>query len=488
MIFGGLYGLLYSSTSCFDLFEAPLQFLFIPSTTPQIRGSDWLLHQLQDHLFRRPPAGLTTIYTSSDSSTPTMECISARVPYSQWRLRAFRQLLTTSQPLTAVVNRSISTSQKNLQLNESASKQRTETPGLESTRPSRRLPQSPLLVYPRPGAEKNRKRRPTPKETSQLSKNPWATALASPTRMCAITGARLPSDLLGTWGLVRQPDTGKLCMLPVGLMQDSLQTSKYQDPDSKAPDISDKDQIQTPELGLQGKGVNETSTEGFTVPAVRNKQGGRQLVLRMADLLPLIRSISEPLSRKGGKRAPVVRLLPFRWKSPQGPVTTSEERKLLWLDNTPEILLQCMRENVCKKLGAVLAKYKRVGTPNGVWRALDMPEYSDAALRDALGQLELFERIQCGGVLLLGSKNPAPAVDASQAKSSLDSVTLTQTGSNVPVFDLSVLLSGSDLHTLRESHGQFEHSALFFRPDDQAGIDAMISLWKLKRLLSGIDL
>jgi hypothetical protein len=416
-----------------------------------------------------------------------MECINARVPYSQWRLGAFRQLLATSTSFTTqVVNRSISTSQRNRQPNEAASRQQG-TSDFEPVPPSQRLPQSPLLAYPRPGAEKNRKRRPTPKETSQLRKNPWAIALASPTRMCAVTGARLPSDLLGTWGLVRQPDTEKLCMMPVGLMQDSLQNGKPRSPNSNVSAISDIDQSQTPEGGLQGEEVNGTSTAEFPVPAVRNKQTGRQLVLRITDLIPLIRSITEPLSRKGGKRAPVVRLLPFRWKSPQGPVTTGEEKRLLWLDNTPEILIQGMRGDVCKKLGAVLEKYKRVGTPNGVWRALDVPEYSDSALKEALGQLELFERIQCGGVLLLGSKSPAP-VDRSQAKSSLDSVTLTQTGSNVPVFDLSVLLDESDLHTLRESHGQLEHNALFFRPDDQAGIDAMISFWKIKRLLGNIDL
>ena len=69
----------------------------------------------------------------------------------------------------------------------------------------------------------------------------------------------------------------------------------------------------------------------------------------------------------------------------------------------------------------------------------------------------------------------------------MDSVALTQTGSKVPVFDLSVLLSESDIKKLRESHGQFQHTALFFRPEEQLGIDAMISLWKIKRLLDGVD-
>jgi hypothetical protein len=267
-------------------------------------------------------------------------------------------------------------------------------------------------------------------------------------------------------------------------MQDSLQSSESQGPSSNKPAPANEDLSQSSEAGLQDNTMDEAFAGEF-LPAARNKHTGRQLVLRITELLPLIRCITEPLSKKSAKKPPVARLLPFRWKHPQGPVTTSEEKKLLWLGNSPEILLQGMRRDVCKKLGVALAKYKRVGTPNGVWKALDLPEYSDAGLADGLGQLEMFDRIQSGGVLLLGSDSP---VGGSQANISLDSVTLSQTGSNVPVFDLSALLSVSDLQALREAHEQFKHSALFFRPDDKMGIDAMVSLWKIKRLLGDTDL
>lgn len=146
-----------------------------------------------------------------------------------------------------------------------------------------------------------------------------------------------------------------------------------------------------------------------------------------------------------------------------------------------------MRADVCKKLGYVFGKYKHINTKNGVWSSLDVSEYSDAALGEALGKLEPFDRMECGGVLLLGSNSAISNEDGAQAKSFLDTCALSQTGSNVPVFDLSVLLSDSDLQTLRKTHGQLAHSALFFRPDDKAGIMAMISLWKIKRLLAGVD-
>ncbi|KAJ9493123.1 hypothetical protein VN97_g90 [Penicillium thymicola] len=409
-----------------------------------------------------------------------MECMGTRIPYARWRLSAFRQLLATSQAQTA--SRGISTSRQTDPVAEITLETRIDNSNLDSVPPSQRLPQSPLLTRPRSGTEKNRKRRPTTQEEANLLKNPWALILASPARMCSVTGARLPSALMGAWGLVRQPDSDQLHMMPVGLLQDSLQNNKTKKLGSSSePTIPGKQG--SPDIEKQGQEEDASPT-----PTSLDKQTGRQLVLRISELLPLIQSISVPLSKKGGKRPPIMRLLPFRWKHPQGPVTAHEEKRITWSEDTPEFMLRSMRDVVVKKLGAVLEKYKRVGTSNGVWRALDLPEYSDAALKEALGNLELFDRMECGGVLLLGPKNFAAASHKSQSSGSLDSVALTQTGSKVPVFDLSVLFSETDIKKLRESHAQFQHTALFFRPEDQLGIDALISLWKIKRLLGGVDL
>lgn len=408
-----------------------------------------------------------------------MECVGTRIPYARWRLGAFRQLLATSQVQAA--SRGISTSRQTDPVTELTLETKTDNANPNSVPPSQRLPQSPLFTHPRSGTEKNRKRRPTTQEEANLLKNPWALMLASPARMCSVTGARLPSALMGTWGLVRQPYSDQLHMMPVGLLQDSLQNNKTKKLGS-SPEPTIPGKQGTP--GIEKKGQEEDESP---IPTSLDKQTGRQLVLRISELLPLIQSISVPLSKKGGKRPPIMRLLPFRWKHPQGPVTAHEEKRIIWSEDTPEFMLRSTRDVVVKKLGTVLEKYKRVGTSNGVWRALDLPEYSDTALKEALGSLGRFDRMECGGVLLLGSKNSATAGHTSQSSGSLDSVALTQTGSKVPVFDLSVLFSPTDIKKLRESHGQFQHTALFFRPEDQLGIDAMISLWKIKRLLGGVD-
>ncbi|KAF3023920.1 hypothetical protein E8E15_007479 [Penicillium rubens] len=413
-----------------------------------------------------------------------MECVGTRIPYAKWRLNAFRQLLAISH--AQAVSRGISTSRQTDQPKEAMLETKTGNSSPDTVPPSQRLPQSPLLTRSRHGAEKNRKRRPTKQEEADLLKNPWALMLASPPRMCSVTAARLPSALMGTWGLVRQPDSDKLYMMPVGLLQDSLQSDKTKNLSSSSkPTIPSQQES----LASEMQGQEEDPLDESPIPTSPDKQTGRQLVLRIAELLPLLQSISVPLSlsRKGGKKSSIMRLLPFRWKHPQGPVTAHEEKKIIWSEDMPELTLRSMRGFVVKKLGIVLEKYKRVGTPNGVWRALDLPEYSDAALKEALGSLELFDRMECGGVLLLGAKDSAAAGSTSSPSDSLDSVLLPQTGSKVPVFDLPVLFSESDINKLRESHAQFQHTALFFRPEDKLGVDAMISLWKIKRLLHGFD-
>ncbi|KAJ5555643.1 hypothetical protein N7535_008076 [Penicillium sp. DV-2018c] len=417
-----------------------------------------------------------------------MECVCARIPYTTWRLQAFRQLLATSRPLTAhAARRGISNARQN-KSNETPSEAENNHSDPKSIPPSQLLPQSPLFRQSRRG-EKNRKRRSTTEEEAHLRKNPWAVMLASPIRMCSITAARLPSDLLGTWGLVQQPGEEKMYMMPVGLLRDSSHGKKTQTPES-SPEaaIADNPESAKP----QAASPEEDSQLQSVVPDSRPERAGRELLLRIAELLPLLRCITPPLVRnKGtgrGKRSAMSRLIPFRWKRPTGPITTQTEKQISWSEDMPDVVLYGMRNQVMEKFSAVLEKYKRVGTANGVWRALDLPVYSDVALEEALGSLDSFERMECGAVLLLDSKKPAAAGDASNSKVVLESVTLSQTKSKVPVFDLSVLFSESDLMKLRESHGQLRHNALFFRPEDQIGIDGMIALWKLKRLLAGGDI
>jgi len=315
----------------------------------------------------------------------------------------------------------------------------------------------------RTGPGKQRKRLPTKTDLDPLAKNPWAVALASPPRMCALSGARLPRDILGEWGLVRKPDTDLNYLLPVGLLQDSLARKPAPSP-TQTPDAEAAKQTTDPD-------GNEP-----TVRSMRNDKKGRHLFLRMIDSLPFLRVVAPILARRAGKKPAAAKMLPFRWKHPHGPITSREEKSIVWMEGMPEYVLKHMRRDVVKKLDRTRTKW-HLDSGDGVWSALDIQEVSDAAIVDALGGLGAIERAECGAVLLL---RPRKARDGD-----LNEVVHPQTQSKIPVFDLSVLLGESELESLRATQARhYQQAAVFFRPDDAWSIKAMLSLWKLKMFVA----
>lgn len=396
-----------------------------------------------------------------------MECSRHRVSFATWRLHVFRQLLVTSHQ-SHITQRSIASS---AELHNEASSEIEATVNTETKRipPSQRLRQSPLITHPRNEPKKNRKRLPTREDLEPLAKNPWAVALASPVRLCSITGAKLPRALLGEWGLVQGPNMDRFYMLPVGLLKDSL---AGQD----TPGSTSMNQDKSPGTEASTQYEKEVGNDPG-VKSLHNKQPGRQLVLRMVDRLPLLRKISPPLERGSSKRPAVAKLLPFRWKHPYGPITAREEKSMVWRENMPEYVLRHMQMDVARKLERTCKRHSRIGAANGVWNVLEMQEYSDAALEDALRRLGLVGRAECGAVLLLG---PFP-----EGTSFSETVMLPQAQSTIPVFDISSLLSEPGLQMLRGTAApQFQHTALLFRPDDRMSIETMLSLWKLKQFLA----
>lgn len=257
-------------------------------------------------------------------------------------------------------------------------------------------------------------------------------------------------------------------MLPVRLFKDFL--AGQDGPRSTIPD----DNISSAQAATQD-GVGSGNA-----PSVRPLQKGQpkhQLVLRMVDRLPFLRKISPGLAGGNTKRSTITRLLPFRWKHPQGPITTRVERSMVWREDMPEFALRHMQLDVTRKLVRISKRYSRLDAPNGVWSVLEMQEYSDIAVEGALERLQSMDRVECGAVLLVG---PFPA-----GTSFSETVRLYQTQQSIPVFNAAALLSESDLRKLRNAAvPHFQNTALFFRPDDPMSIETMLSLWKLKRFVA----
>ncbi|KAJ5475547.1 hypothetical protein N7539_007834 [Penicillium diatomitis] len=333
---------------------------------------------------------------------------------------------------------------------------------------SKRLPQSPLITHPQPGPVKIRKNRPTRNDTSELEKNPWAVALASPVRMCSVTGARIPRDLLGEWGLVRKPDTENHYLLPVGLMKDALK------PRSKAEANGPE------EVRADLPSTDEATQESTIVNAVRQEKPGQQLLLRMINSQPLLQALSKPLSRNSGKRPAIAKILPFRWKHPLGPITSRVEKQLLWRPDMADYVLRQRQQAVINSLDKVQRRHPRLDLPEGAWKVLDVHEPSVTAISEALGRLGPLERMASGVILLL-----SPLGGSAPTAETLYSPT---TESEVPLFDLPALLTPSDLAKLRATEpGYFHGDAVFFRPDNRVDVEAVLALWNLQRYAAGVN-
>lgn len=294
-------------------------------------------------------------------------------------------------------------------------------------------------------------------------------ALTSPVRLCAATKARVPAEFMSHWGFIRPKDTEELWFSPLGLMRYELNSVARS---KQAAGGAEEDQAQTQMQAMQ--------------------QTGRPLMLRIIDRIPLLRLLNGFLVKGEFQRSrsPVVRLLPPKWRYPHGAITAKEEKRVIWKDDMPDFVLRRIRAMAMRKLTRAARLHKHVGASNGVWTAVEMGVSSDAEgdLVEGLKRLKPFERMGTGGVLVIGSEARNPASYQQSPPSSSQSVfpeyvTLPQTQSKVPVFDLSMLFSNAEQEELRSSYPHFQGTAVFFRPDDTVTVQTMLGLWKLKSSL-----
>lgn len=361
-----------------------------------------------------------------------MDCLHTHIPYASWRLRVFQRLFNPSLDSRLLLSRrEISTPPD-------------QNPHTATTngRPSDLLPQSPLATHQ---PEKERKKRPSAEDLHDLSLNPWATALASPIRMCVATRVRLPKAFLGEWGLVQRAGTNddreKLWLMPVDLLRDELL------------------QQQAPQITWPTSGPL------------------RFLRMRVVDRLPMLQRVTEPLFRAtGGKKSAIMKLMPHRWRYPFGPIASREERQMIWRQDMPEFVLGHMRKETVKELRrASEAHREEVNATSRVWTVVELGEDLEDALVEGLSRIEGVERMECGAAVVMGQE-PLEQLKESRLP---EYITLPQVQSKVPVFDLRVLLSKNDWEALRELDSRFQAPALFLRPDDSETARTVQALWRL---------
>lgn len=316
-----------------------------------------------------------------------------------------------------------------------------------------------------------RKRRAEPEDISELKKNPWAVALASPVRMCVVTGTRLPRRLMGIYGLVKRPDTEQSYLLPRDLLKDSIQ-KRWAEGESATPEsVADVD---------TDVDAGEVESENVSPLIARDKKLAQRPTLRIVTLAPLVKAATPYLATRKGRKPGVAKLIPYRWKHPLGPINAEELKNCIWRPDMPEYLLRHMRKDVGKRIMRVSEELET--EPDLVWKALDMDEYSGIALQAALGGLDPLENEACGAVLLFGPE----AWQATEQSHCTATVLHPRTQTRIPIFDLSTLLSKSELEMLRGTpSSHLQSKALFFRPNgSRESMDLMLYLWKLQRFLA----
>ncbi|KNG89997.1 hypothetical protein ANOM_001149 [Aspergillus nomiae NRRL 13137] len=152
-----------------------------------------------------------------------------------------------------------------------------------------------------------------------------------------------------------------------------------------------------------------------------------------------------------------------------------------------------MRMDVVKQLKHACIKYKRLDATNRVWTAIDLNEYSEAAILKELKGVKPFPRMECGAVLVMGTliNNQTGVIESVSQDEAISNAVgtlpeylmLPHLPSKVPVFELAQLFSEKELEEIWGYDPRFQSPALYFRPNDPITVNAMLALWKLKGFL-----
>ncbi|KAL4901333.1 hypothetical protein BDW74DRAFT_160262 [Aspergillus multicolor] len=443
-----------------------------------------------------------------------MEALHSRLPYAQWRLQVFRQLFLSSAPSRSTFpsRRAYSSSKnENVQADPSTTTgednikpdidtNQNDAADSQSTIPlSKLLPQSPLITNPNAhhNLRHRKKSRPTSEDTSELSENPWAVALASPIRMCNLTGTRLPLALLSTWGLVEQPaQAPEPEPEPVSKATTTTTTTAAADTTSN-PEQSP--QPHTPAgsktIKHKGRGNKEDKSKLWLLPISHlqnsvarhdTNKNRPALQFRMIERKHHLETVTRAIERsRASKDHALPKLAPARWKSPLGPLTRELQKRLVWRLDMPDFVLTAKRREALKYLKCVSDGLRLKNTPGTVWASFNVQKpYSKETLvegfmaDDLVGQMT-HDQLKRGVLLFLGEGSGADAGAADEVPTFPELVALPGGNEKVPVFDLTRLLSQAELEELRAYHEHFKKSGAFLKPSTKPSVDAILALWNI---------
>lgn len=282
-------------------------------------------------------------------------------------------------------------------------------------------------------------------------------ALASPLRVCGATARRIPKAFLTDLSLVRQIDDSSgegsgqerkhsMWWVPTEVLKEKLPTL-----------------------------FSELSSPGQQRPPVR----------RLLTRALLMKYMPEAVRSPSRKKIQAASIVPSEWKIRMRRSELVEVAHLNWPPGLSKMVLGHLGKQVVDTLQEAyrIERLKKGEQLFDQWRTLQVSEDLDVpSLIEGLRRIVDMPDMGTGGLIVMGDDPAFDAVqnDAYAAGSLPDYLTLPQTQSSVPVFDLRSLLSPSHRQELRESIPRFREKALFFRADGLKSVKAMLALWELK--------
>ncbi|KAL8975640.1 MAG: hypothetical protein Q9197_000115 [Variospora fuerteventurae] len=306
------------------------------------------------------------------------------------------------------------------------------------------LPLSPLMD-PKLQNARNRYKTPKPEPSREpsefqkrLSKNPYASALATPVRSCAITGVRLPNQFLIDFGLAPHPKTGKPWQMPRLALDSNVIIP------GEAASSTQTPQLPTTTSSNTDPGALSLSRDPARAVAGSYIISQRSAMKFMSDI----------------KRRSYLQMVPHRWKLD----TRFKTDNIVWREDMDDFVLDLMRRKVQRLLGYLSSR------PAGYITACH--NYEDVQ-----------KKHQPGAVLWLGNRIGDEPETTKEVPPPPYAMVKYRSASNIPVYNLPMLLGPDFLDQLRSSSKSFG-GALAVIKQKRNTLESLMHLWKLMGYLA----
>ena len=320
-------------------------------------------------------------------------------------------------------------------------------------------------------APKGRPRKNLTPFQQQLAKNPYALALASPVRRCAISGTKLPSFFLQGFRVMSDPTTGEPWYVPADLANKHL-PAKKRDALDEVEEVQESEELNCSESNmgkghLAGSKGLESGMEVDEKPRP-SKMGYQAYTLNSKFLLSGMVDTTSGSKRTNKGKAGQTKFIPGGWRSVRSAMQTYG--KASWRPDMDDFVTMLMGRRISEAL-LYLAKQKRgyiVGCKD--WEdALKKPQvaaflWTGSASGDILTGPPEFATLDVGSQDF-GDVGPQ----------------LAKKKRKVPIYNLAALLGKENMDELRKSvpNSVFEKEVLVLKHKN-ATIELESRLWKLQ--------